>query len=327
MAKFEMYLHGFLAETYGSQKFSLNATSVRGAVQLLAANLGDRFTLILRQGKWKLYTDIKHPFSAIDLELVTAKPIHIMPLIEGSGDDANDHKSLTGGLILFFSGGASIPFDLIGGLIMPEAESPVATPEIADYTEAEIGKKPSFLYNGVVNTVEQGVPVPLVYGEHLVGSIVISASVSLQDVSGSYTPIRDNFSFSDGLVKDWLPYGTGTTLAVVDKKLVVTTIDTTDFTGAYLPVTLVQGESYKVTCGYALKSAGVDRIGLGLNDENNVLAPQHLVTDTTPVSLSTEFTLELDPVNERVLLIVDGIGTGTFDHIDLVASTGQHIEL
>lgn len=43
--------------------------------------------------------------------------------------------------------------------------------------------KPSYLYNGVINTMRQGHPIPVLYGGPLiVGTMVISVSIDAQDV-------------------------------------------------------------------------------------------------------------------------------------------------
>lgn len=43
-------------------------------------------------------------------------------------------------------------------------------------------QKPSFIYNGPVNTAEQGLPVPLVYGTMRVGSVVVSAGIVAEEI-------------------------------------------------------------------------------------------------------------------------------------------------
>lgn len=43
-------------------------------------------------------------------------------------------------------------------------------------------KEDSFLFNGAENTFEQGGPVPLVYGQHLVGSTIVSAGIATEDI-------------------------------------------------------------------------------------------------------------------------------------------------
>lgn len=42
--------------------------------------------------------------------------------------------------------------------------------------------KPSYAFNGVTNTVSQGNPVPICYGTFLVGSQVVSAGLSVDDI-------------------------------------------------------------------------------------------------------------------------------------------------
>jgi predicted phage tail protein len=43
--------------------------------------------------------------------------------------------------------------------------------------------RPSFLFNGVTNNTQQGGPVPIVMGLHLVGSVVVSASLNAEDIA------------------------------------------------------------------------------------------------------------------------------------------------
>jgi predicted phage tail protein len=42
--------------------------------------------------------------------------------------------------------------------------------------------KPSFLFDGPVNTIAQGHPVPVGYGEMYVGSAVISAGIVTEEI-------------------------------------------------------------------------------------------------------------------------------------------------
>lgn len=80
----------------------------------------------------------------------------------------------------------------LGGVAMMVAPSPKAQgPQERD-------QNASFLFNGVVNVQEQGNAIPLVYGQFLVGSVVISSGVSAEAVRG----------VSGGAVSTD-PYGTG----------------------------------------------------------------------------------------------------------------------
>jgi len=50
--------------------------------------------------------------------------------------------------------------------------------------EDEGDPKKSFSFSGIQNTTRAGVPVPVVYGEMLVGGIVVSAGADIVQVSG-----------------------------------------------------------------------------------------------------------------------------------------------
>ncbi|WP_188053272.1 tail assembly protein [Iodobacter fluviatilis] len=67
---------------------------------------------------------------------------------------------------------------IIGGVV--QMLSPQRT---ADAPEERPGNKPSTVFSGAVNTTAQGHPVPVLYGELIVGSAVISAGISTDDVA------------------------------------------------------------------------------------------------------------------------------------------------
>lgn len=60
------------------------------------------------------------------------------------------------------------------------ASDPRLRPETIENRERPDARA-SFIFNGAVNRVEQGGPVTLVYGQMLAGSIVLSASIDVQD--------------------------------------------------------------------------------------------------------------------------------------------------
>ena len=68
---------------------------------------------------------------------------------------------------------------LLGGvaqLLAPDVDS--GDPQTYEKPEA----KASFLFNGPVNTAEQGGPVPLVYGRVITGSHVVSSGLSTEKI-------------------------------------------------------------------------------------------------------------------------------------------------
>ena len=54
----------------------------------------------------------------------------------------------------------------------------------ASGTNSEQDPRKSYSFSGIQNTSRQGVPVPIVYGETLVGSVVISAGIDTVQVTG-----------------------------------------------------------------------------------------------------------------------------------------------
>lgn len=50
-------------------------------------------------------------------------------------------------------------------------------------SQARAGDTPSFMFNGVTNNSQQGGPIPLVFGEHLTGSVVVNGGIAVEDIA------------------------------------------------------------------------------------------------------------------------------------------------
>ena len=74
-----------------------------------------------------------------------------------------------------FSVGVSLALGGVAQLLAPTPKAPMAT-------DAE-KQDPSYVFNGAVNTTAQGQAIPIGYGRLIVGSAVISAGISVEDVS------------------------------------------------------------------------------------------------------------------------------------------------
>jgi len=74
---------------------------------------------------------------------------------------------------------------VLGGVAGMLSQPPQGIPGVnASPTDsAAPGDKPSFLFNGIVNNTAQGGPVPLVFGTHLTGSVVVSANIDASDIA------------------------------------------------------------------------------------------------------------------------------------------------
>jgi predicted phage tail protein len=73
--------------------------------------------------------------------------------------------------------GASLILGGVSQLITP-------TPRLSLGTDSPNDPRKSYSFSGIQNTSRQGTPVPIVYGETLVGSIVISAGTDTVQVTG-----------------------------------------------------------------------------------------------------------------------------------------------
>jgi predicted phage tail protein len=72
---------------------------------------------------------------------------------------------------------------VLGGISSLLTQPPQQTQTTQATSMATPGNQPSFLFNGVTNNSQQGGPVPLVFGTHLVGSVVASAGLVAEDIA------------------------------------------------------------------------------------------------------------------------------------------------
>ena len=117
----------------------------------------------------------------------------VLPAIEGAGDGAG--KVIGGialvGAAMFIPGGAALAGialqPAVAGLGISMALGGVSqmlapTPQ-SGYEERESpDQRPSFLFDGPVNTSTQGLPVPVVYGRIKTGSVVVSAGMTAEEL-------------------------------------------------------------------------------------------------------------------------------------------------
>ena len=170
-----VHLHGRLGERFGKQH-RLDVTSAAEAIRALAYQLPG-FELHVREGSYAVtvgsgsYPDRCSPLSedTIDLQLGRQSDIHIAP----EGVVAGIETILLVG-ILAFTVVASLSMVLM-----------MRAPKPGDREEAT--KVASHIFDGAENVIEQGHPVPLVYGEMRVGSIVASSGIVVADL-GTITP-------------------------------------------------------------------------------------------------------------------------------------------
>lgn len=203
-------LHGELGNRFG-HTFSLDVATPVEAVRALIVQLKG-FRRYFRDGNYRVIRkrdarEMDLDLDELKLRLGRAKELHIVPVVAGAASGlgkiligvaivglaivAPYALGLAGGLGASAIGGATIfgttlTFGQIAGVGLALALGGVAqmlspTPQLSGGSAAQ-DRRESFLFGGQDNTSAQGGPVPLVFGTFLVGSVVVSAGLSAEQV-------------------------------------------------------------------------------------------------------------------------------------------------
>jgi len=194
----KLKLYGELAKFVGHKEFEIHVDSLAKAVSFLVNN----FPQIEKYMNPKYY-QVKVGNYAVDEKdihnPIGQEDIHIVPVITGAG--GNTGKILLGaaligasfipGLQTAFIGtfGLTSPIQLstiagtVGGLLALQGVSNMLfpLPEMPDISN-EQDPRISFNFSGTQNTSRAGTQVPIVYGEIITGSVVISGAIDTQQV-------------------------------------------------------------------------------------------------------------------------------------------------
>ena len=195
-------VYGKLASFLGQRTFEAAVDSAAEAVRFLAVN----FPGLERHMADQHYRVSVGTYDLGEGELadpVGRQTIKIMPVISGAGSGVG--KIIAGVALIasaFFTGGATIgllglaaplavstALAYVGTSLVLTGVSQLLTPTprlTAPGTSGnrEADPRESFSFSGIQNTSRQGLPVPIVYGETIVGSIVISAGIDTVRVRG-----------------------------------------------------------------------------------------------------------------------------------------------
>ncbi|MBY3231886.1 tail assembly protein [Rhizobium laguerreae] len=200
----KVILHGSLGDKYGKE-FSLDVRTAGEAVRALAANF-PMFMKDLREGAWHVVRGRKIDSGlALDETQISGfrlgkGDLHIAPFIAGS--KRGGLLKVVLGVVLIgaafaFTGGAlatavgagsafgslgitGTQVALFGAAVALAGVSSLLSPE--EKAKEEDGSQ-SFTMSGPANTSDQGVPVPLVYGEVITGGVLISGGIDIQQIA------------------------------------------------------------------------------------------------------------------------------------------------
>ena len=187
-------LYGKLAKFIGHRVLEADVATAAEAVRFLLANWPEVERHMADQhyrvsvGTYDLsLEELHHPAGAA--------PISFVPVVAGAGATA---RILIGvaiivfaivtagggiaGLGLGFSTSTAISIGLVGASLIIGGIAQLLTPT-PKISKDEADPRKSFSFSGIQNTNRAGVPVPVVYGETLVGSVVISAGIDIVQVS------------------------------------------------------------------------------------------------------------------------------------------------
>ena len=191
-------LYGELAKFLGQKTFEAEVHNAAQAIKFLIVNfpqlekhMGDRYYKVL-VGDWEIKEEeIHYPNGQED--------IRIVPIVGGEGGRGVG-RFIIGAVLI----GAAIAFPgatltaggfeaaagysafqaTVGNIGLALAFTGLAqmlTP-VPPVKEQEQDPRLSFNFSGIQNTSRAGVPVPVIYGETMVGSVVISAAIENEQV-------------------------------------------------------------------------------------------------------------------------------------------------
>ena len=196
----EVILEGEFAKVAGRKKWMLDCNSAAEAIQLISANCQGKLSTWIRQNlaQYKICQvdcqSEKGEKESLNNESFgmerKCKQIRFVPIFTGAGGDNGILQAVVGVAIVVVSCfvpaawgtvGAAISSALTSvgvGMILGAIATMLMSPSKDD--DEDDGRQ-SYYFNGAVNTVEQGNPVPLVFGRCRVGSAVISSSIEVKD--------------------------------------------------------------------------------------------------------------------------------------------------
>ena len=187
-------LLGELGKKFG-KTFSLDIKNPAEAVRALCANFPELKDHLINSEKHGIAYRVivgKESQSVDDLHNPSGKQIiKFVPVLMGAGGGLTNviigavlvvAGFLTSGTFLaplspyLYAMGASM---IIGGVVQMLSPVPrVSSQEMNNQPD----NKPSYVFNGAVNTSAQGYPVPVGYGRMIVGSAVISAGIFVEEL-------------------------------------------------------------------------------------------------------------------------------------------------
>lgn len=200
----EVRLYGALGRTFG-RVHKLAVLTAAEAVQALCVVLPGferafigadgraSYHVFIGRGQRRSAIDLRHAADPVGV----AEPIRLVPVVAGA--KSGFFSIILGAALMYYApwlagaefglgaavGGAAMAIGkalVLGGitqLLSPQQQSGVTTaPQ----------NQPSYNFDGPVNTVQEGLCVPVAYGRVFVGSVVVSSGISSSDLALAAAP-------------------------------------------------------------------------------------------------------------------------------------------
>ena len=191
-------LYGKLAKFIGHRVLEADVATAAEAVRFLLANWPELEAHLSDQhyrvsiGTYDIdLEELHHPAGAA--------PISFVPVVAGAGAVGKilagiaiiafaivtAGAGLIAGLGLGFGASTAISIGLVGLSLVVGGISQLLTPtpKVMQGADNQDDPRKSYSFSGIQNTSRAGTPVPIVYGETLVGSVVISAGIDTVQVA------------------------------------------------------------------------------------------------------------------------------------------------
>lgn len=184
----EVRLHGVLAQKFG-KVWNFDIGTPREAVDAIEANKPGFKAAVLdleRRGMCFRVSAGGHDYSDDDVnrKLGSFKRVDIVPLVMGASAGV---RFVTGAVLvaagLYVGGPIGTALVSTGASLMIGSVAEWLTP--IPKKEDMAKSLQSWTLNGPTNTVEQGYPVPIIYGEVLTGGYTISAGISVSQLDSA----------------------------------------------------------------------------------------------------------------------------------------------
>ncbi|MCW2242812.1 TipJ family phage tail tip protein [Azospirillum canadense] len=213
MALRKVHLHGALRRRFGAV-YELDVASPAEAFRALHVLTSGAFLPAVKDGTYRIIRGDKKTGLHLGADELTfhlgAGDLHIAPVAAGSGQKSKGGVKAVIGMVIMavaivYSGGtaAGLAAPAFGGAAMGMSYGSIAlfglsmvlsgasmmlAPQVKGLDSLEsVDKRASFVMNGPVNAQEQGGAVPLIYGRCRVGSTVVSAGLSVDQISTGAT--------------------------------------------------------------------------------------------------------------------------------------------